>query len=204
MRYWAVAGFFLLGGCAPVLEQAKPFPATWPGSAPLSENAPTVSVQPIQMETPSAAPLLAETAEGVPTPAVLTALFIKHLHAAGVNAILEQTEEATAPYAMGCAIPRLGYTQKTGYPQQYDYQAELVCTLTDIQRQQVVWKRSLQQRYETASLINMFSKIPEQPNQHDRTLYTECIVPLWDAMASSVRTALISRPPVTKDSSAVN
>ena len=203
MRYWVVTGFFFLSGCAPVLEQAKLFPATWPGSAPLSENAPTVSVQPIQMKTPSAAPLT-ETAEGVPTLAVLTALFIKYLHAAGVNAILEQAEEATAPYAMGCAVSRLGYTQKTGYPEQYDYQAELICTLTDTQKQQVVWKRSLQQRYETASLINMFSKIPEQPNQHDRTLYTECIVPLWDAMASSVRTVLISRQPVTKDSSAVN
>lgn len=196
-------GLFLVIGCASVSEQAMPFPATWPGSAPLSENAPTVSVQPISMQGPVAAPAAGEEG-GVPTPAVLTALFIKHLHAAGVNAILEQAQEATAPYAMGCAVSRLGYTQKTGYPEQYDYQAELICTLSDTQKQQVVWKRSLQQRYETASLINMFSKIPEQPNQRDRVLYTECIVPLWDAMASSVRTALISRPQPAKDASAAN
>lgn len=145
----------------------------------------------------------AEAGEGSPTAAVLTALFIKHLHAAGVNAVLEQAQEATAPYAVGCAVPRLGYTQKTGYPEQFDYEAELVCTLTETQGQKMVWKRSLQQRYETATLLNMFN-VPKEPNIHDRIIYKECIVPLWDAMASSVRTALISRPPATADAQATN
>ena len=184
----------LISGCAPAFQQARPFSSAWPGSIPLSEDAPTVSIQPILVVASSAQSSAAEEGEGIPTPAVLTALFIKHLHAAGVNAILEQAQEATAPYAMQCAVPRLGYTEKEGYPQQYDYQAELVCTLSDTQGQKVVWKRSLQQRYETATLLNTFSN-PEQPHIHDRIIYKECIVPLWDAMASSVRTALISRPP---------
>lgn len=180
----------LLCGCASNAQQTRAFPTIWPGSAPLTENAPTVSIQPIALPEAAAA-----SEEGISTPAVLTALFIKHLHATGVNAVLEQAEEATAPYSMQCAVPKLGYTQKSGYPEQFDYQAELVCTLTDTVGHQTVWKRSLQQRYETTALFNMLSKIPEQPNQHDRIIYKECIVPLWDAMAGSVRTVLTSRQP---------
>ena len=145
MRYYVLACLFLLTGCAPALQQSMPFPSTWPGSTPLSEDAPTLSIQPIKVEVPLTNPV-SEEGEGIPTPAVLTALFIKHLHAAGVHAVLEQAQEATAPYAMQCAVPRLGYVQKQGYPEQFDYQAELVCTLSDTQGQKVVWKRSLQQR----------------------------------------------------------
>ncbi len=202
MRRYILVGLLFAAGCAPQLQQARPFSSTWPGSTPLSENAPTVSIQPIKVEASLTHPTTVE-GEGIPTPAVLTALFIKHLHAAGVNAVLEQAQEATAPYALGCSVPRLGYTQKTGYPEQFDYQAELVCTLTETQGQKMVWKRSLQQRYETGTLLNMFN-VPEQPNIHDRIIYTECIVPLWDAMASSVRTALISRPPAMESVQAAN
>ena len=39
----------------------------------------------------------------------------------------------------------------------------------------------------------MMTKLPKQPHEHDRILYRECIVPLWDAMASTVGTVLVSR-----------
>ncbi|MBI4341685.1 MAG: hypothetical protein HY598_05330 [Candidatus Omnitrophica bacterium] len=190
-RGWVFGVSLLAGGCAMGPQQAHQFPSTWPGSQPLSEDAPTVSVGPMKLEVAAAQPP-APSGEGLPTAAVLTALLIKHLHASGVNAVLEQGPEPTAPYTMACSVPQLGYTAQSGYPEQYRYQAELSCTLTDAQA--VVWKRSLQQRYETTALLNLLTKIPEQPHQHDRILYKECIVPLWDAMASSVRSALVSRP----------
>ena len=182
----------LLGGCAASRQEAHQFPSTWPGSQRLSEDAPTVSLQPIEL---GAAASPAETGgDGLPSAAVLTVLLMKHLHATGVNAVLEPTQEATAAYRMGCAVPQLGYTEKPGYPQEFRYDAELDCTLTETEGQKVVWKRSLTQRYETTALLNMLSKMPEQPHRHDRVLYRECIVPLWDAMASSVRSALVNRP----------
>ena len=188
-----VSAALCFSGCAAAPQQAHLFPSTWPGSQRLSEEAPTVSVAPLKVELAAADPSV-PSEEGLPTAAVLTVLLIKHLHASGVNAVLEQPAEATAPYTMGCSVPQLGYTAQSGYPEQYRYQAELVCTLTDAEAQKVVWKRSLQQRYETTALLNMLTKIPEQPHQHDRILYRECIVPLWDAMASSVRSALANRP----------
>ena len=40
---------------------------------------------------------------------------------------------------------------------------------------------------------DLLAKLPPQPHRHDRVLYRECIVPLWDAMSSSVGTVVTSR-----------
>ncbi len=192
----------LLGGCRTTLQETHAFPATWPGSRPLGENAPTVSVQPFQMdvkqvEVPTSERQASEgnreEPEGLPSAAVLTVLFIKHLHANGVNAILEPSDGSTAQYTLGCAIPQLGYGERQPYPRQRLYKSELVCTLKDEETQTVVWKRSLAQHYEETALFNMMTKIPAQPYEPERVLFRECIVPLWDAMASSVGTAVVSR-----------
>ena len=187
----------LLGGCQSQWRQAYRFPFTWPGSQPLGEEAPTVSVEPLQVvvDQPIQIP---DGDPGVPTAAVLSVLLIKHLHVNGVNAILEQADNATAQYALSCAVPQLGYGMKEGYPQGRLYRAELVCTLKDGQTQQVLWTRRLTQDYEQTVLLDLFTKLPEEPHQHDRVLYRECIVPLWDAMASSVRAVVVSRTQLSK------
>ena len=182
----------LLAGCAGRLREARAFPAIWPGSQPLSEDAPTVSMVPIQREA-GQGEVRVEGKEGLPTAAVLSALFIKYLHVNGVNAVLEEPDAATARYTLSCATPQLGYTVQEGMPSQRLYRAKLACTLRDEQTQAVVWERSLTQDYEQTLVFDLFTQLPPQPHQYDRVLYRECIVPLWDAMAASVATVVVSR-----------
>ena len=187
----------LLGGCQSQWRQAYRFPFSWPGSQPLGEEAPTVSVEPLQVVVDQ--PVHLPDAEaGVPTAAVLSVLLIKHLQVAGVNAILEKPDEATAPYTLSCIVPQLGYGVKDGYPKGRLYRAELVCALKDGQTQGILWKRRLTQDYEQTVLLDLLTNLPEEPHQHDRVLYRECIVPLWDTMASSVRTAVVSRTQLSR------
>ena len=196
----ALLGGSLLSGCQATLPDAHQFPSTWPGSQPLGEHAPTVSVQPILLnlaraDTPS------EEREGLPTAAVLSVLLIKYLQVNGVNAVLEPADASTAKYALTCTVPRLGYTVQQAYPQKRLYQAELACTVKDQETQTVVWERRLSQQYEQASLLNLLTKLPQPPHKHERILFRECVMPLWDAMASSVgavvvgREQRLSRPP---------
>jgi len=187
----------LAGGCGSLPQESRQFPDVWPGTQPLSEQAPTVSVAPITMLEQSA-PALPEAAvepgqEGLPTAAVLSALFVKHLHVSGVNAVLEPPDAATARYSLDCRVPRLGYTTHEGYPEQWRYRAELSRALRDEQAQTEVWRRTLAQQYDDTVLLNLLTELPAVPYKHDRILYRECIVPLWDAMAQSVGAVVISR-----------
>lgn len=182
----------LLSGCAGGLRETRAFPATWPGSQPLSESAPTVSVVPIQLGT-GQGEVRVEGEEGLPTDAVLSALFIKYLHVNGVNAILEEPAAATARYTLSCKTPQLGYAVQEGMPSRRLYRAKLACALRDEQTQAVVWERSLTQDYEQTLVFDLFTQLPPRPHEYDRVLYRECIVPLWDAMAASVATVVVSR-----------
>ncbi len=187
-------------GCQAPLHESRQFPSTWPGSQPLSENAPTVSVLPILIEGMPTDPR-ASDAGGLPTAAVLSALFVKYLHVNGVNAILEPAENTTAQYILQCTVPHLGYEVQEGYPKGHRYQAEMTCTLKDGQTLHSVWQRRLDQRYDETTLLNLMTKLPRQPHQEDRTLYRECIVPLWDAMAQSVGTVVVSRQKTVSNAS---
>lgn len=173
-------------------RQAYRFPFAWPGSEALGETAPTVSVEPLQVAVDQ--PIqLPDGDPGVSTAAVLSVLLIKHLQVNGVNAILERPESATAQYALSCAVPQLGYGVKEGYPKERLYRAELVCALKDGQSQQMLWTRRLTQDYEQTVLLDLLTNLPREPHKDDRILFRECIVPLWDTMASSVRAVMISR-----------
>ena len=182
----------LLVGCQTQVQQVHPFPFTWPGSAPLPEHAPTVSVYPLQRELPRDE-ASGEASAGIPSDAVLSALLIKHLHANGVHAILEAPEASTARYTLGCTVPTLGYGLTEGTPKERVYQAELACRLRDEQTQTVVWERRLAERYERTVVFDLMTKLPPKPYEHERLLFRECIVPLWDAMAANVGTVLASR-----------
>ena len=189
----AVALSVLLSGCHATQETAVQFPATWPGSKPLGEDAPTVSVLPIAIAGDQAIPSASSEEGGLPTAAVLSALFVKYLHANGVNAILEAPEATTAEYTLACAVLELGYGAQEEYPKERRYRAELACKLQDGQTQQIVWERSLKQRYDETEVLNFLTNLPPEPHRDDRILYRECIVPLWDAMASSVGTVVTTR-----------
>ena len=180
----------LLSGCQSLPSHAYNFPGTWPGSKPLGEDAPTVSVQPIAMEIPQ--PDLPSGGQGLPTAAVLSALLIKHLQVNGVNAILEAADAPTAKYSLGCTVPKLGYNLQD-HPTGRRYEAELSCVLKDEEAQQVVWRRSFSQKYEEQDIFDLMTKLPPQPYKHERVLFNECIIPLWDAMASSAGAVVVSR-----------
>jgi hypothetical protein len=197
MKRHAAVGIILAAlaavGCrAQTRTTTHAFPSTWPGSTPLSEHAPTVSVQPLRIETTGPVPQVPDP-QGLPTDAVLSALFVKYLHVNGINAVLERPEEMTARYTVGCSVPQLGYDITEGFPKARHYRAEISCQVKDAQSQAVVWERKLAQRYDETVVLDMMTKLPDQPHRHDRTLYQECIVPLWDAMASSVSTVVASR-----------
>lgn len=179
-------------GCASVSPQQRAFPATWPGSRQLGQDAPTLSVLPLAIETLEGTPELGME-DGLPSAAVLTALLIKNLKVSGVNAIMEPSAESTAPYVLACRVPQLGYQLRSGMPRARVYDAQLVCVVRDGRTQEAVWERTLAQRYEQTVVLDLMTKLPPQPHADDRLLYRECIVPLWDAMAASVGTVLTTR-----------
>lgn len=194
-----VGAGLLLGGCQGAATQRHAFPSTWPGSQPFAQDAPIVQVLPIQLSAPSAE-ASSSSSEGLPTAAVLSALFVKYLHVNGVNAILEPHQDEVARYLLQCDVPKLSYEVGEGYPKTRSYQAELACLLLDGQTRETLWKRQLTQRYEKSTLLDLMTKLPETVHEDDRTMYRECIVPLWDAMAQSVGSVVVSRqqamPPV--------
>lgn len=192
----------LLGGCQSTVTPAYRFPVTWPGSQPLSEDAPTISVEPLQVNLEQAIQL-PEGGPGVPTAAVLSVLLIKHLHVNGINAVLEQAADATAQYVLSCSVPELGFGEREGFPKERRYRAELLCTLKDGQTQDVLWTRRLKQDYDQAVLLDLLTNLPEEPHKHDRILFRECIVPLWDTMAASVGVVVTSRKPSAPAASSV-
>jgi len=186
-----MAAGLILAGCQ-ATGQRYAFPATWPGSEPLSAEAPTVQVLPIQIPVLPAEDQ-APSGAGLPTAAVLSALFIKYLHVNGLNATLEPPKGSGVRYLLQCRVPRLSYDVGESYPQARIYQAELACALSDAQTQQTIWQRQLSQRYDKTVLVDLMTKLPTVAHEDARIMYRECIVPLWDAMAQSVGTVVVSQ-----------
>ena len=152
-----------------------------------------VLVRPMKLEMPTI-PEVPDVQEGLPTDAVLSVLLIKHLQVNGINAVLEASDAAPIRYALSCTIPTLGYEEiAKGYPTTHRYRAELSCALSEPPSEQPVWQRKLEQQYDDTVVLDLMTKLPPEPHKHDRVLYRECIVPLWDAMASSVGAVVRSR-----------
>jgi hypothetical protein len=203
-RFGLAAGLaVVLGGCQAGLQEAYKFPVTWPGSRPLGEEAPTVSVLPLKLNVDQAQ-VAPQGEEGLPTAAVLSVLLIKHLHVNGINAILEREESSTAQYTLDCSVPNLGYGVQGKFPQERYYKAELKCVLKDEQNGEVIWERNLAQGYEEMVLLNMLTHVPAEPHKDDRVLFRECIIPLWDAMAASIGAVVTTRERLLQQQSRVN
>ena len=183
---------FLMSGCLGTTGQSRAFPATWPGSQPLAADTPIVQILPIQI-APIAAGASDATGEGLPTAAVLSALFVKHLHVNGINAVLALPEGQTARYLLPCRVPQLNYEFSEGYPQTRTYRAQMSCQLVDAQTGESLWQRQLDQRFDRTTVLDLMTKLPTPIHSDDRIMYQECIVPLWDAMAQSVGTVVRSR-----------
>ena len=123
----------------------------------------------------------------------LTDLLVEKLHQRGIDAS-KNPHELNATDTLYCGVPSLGYTVAQGYPRRLQYQANLACSLVDRTSQAVDWQRHLEQRYDESIVFNTMTKLPES---HEPILWRECVMPLWDAMAVSLRLYL-DRPPMPR------
>jgi len=188
-------GIGLLAGCQGTGGERHAFPATWPGSRPPAPNTPVVQVLPIRIAATQGEAPASSPEGGLPTAAVLSALFVKYLHVNGINAVLEPPKGAVARYVLQCDVPRLSYAVGSSYPPTRAYEAELACQLSDAQTREALWQRRLNQRYDRTTVLDLMTKLPAVTHADDRVMYRECIVPLWDAMAQNVGTVVVSRHP---------
>lgn len=89
-------------------------------------------------------------------------------------------------YLFRGAVPELGYLIRGGYPRRVTYFSRLVYQLVDRRTGQVVWTGNLQQDFEQVVLVNMMTRLPSEPNPHEKLLLEKCVEPIWDSVAKDV------------------
>lgn len=179
--------------------QRHAFPSAWPAgldwqetrtaAASLAEvSGPAVAVELFRLDTGAAVQL--NTAERQPsTSRKLTDLMVEKLQQAGVP-----VSESNAEYTLSGTIPKLGYTERSGYPRKLYYTSELVYRLTHRSTGTVVWEGNLSQDFEQTVLVNTMTKLPSDPNAPPRVLLEKCIDPNWAMIAGDVKTYLKENP----------
>ena len=193
----------LFSGCQRT-AQRHAFPATWPAgldwqqtrtaaAAPVETTGPAVAVEPFTLDTETAAP--PDMSQRQPsTSRKLADLMVEKLQQAGVR-----VSDSNAEYTFTGTIPKLGYTQRSGYPRKLYYTSELVYRLVHRPTNTVVWEGNLSQDFEQTVLVNTMTKLPGDPNAPERVLLEKCIAPNWEAIASDVKTYLKENPASSKD-----
>ncbi len=178
--------------------QRHAFPAAWPAgldwtrtltaaASPVEISGPAVAVEPFTLDTESNAS--SQGAGEASTSAKLTDLMVEKLRQAGV-----QVSESNAEYALTGTIPKLGYTERSGYPRKLYYTSELVYRLVHRATGTVVWEGNLSQDFEQTVLVNTMTRLPSDPNAPERVLLEKCIDPNWATIASDVKTYLKENP----------
>ena len=178
--------------------QRHAFPAAWPAgldwsqtrtaaASPAEISGPAVKVEPFALDTePGASPQGAGPAS---TSRKLTDLMVEKLQQAGVP-----VSESNAEYTLSGTIPKLGYTERSGYPRKLYYTSELVYRLIHRSTGTVVWQGNLSQDFEQTVLVNTMTRLPNDPNAPERVLLEKCIDPNWTMIASDVKTYLKENP----------
>jgi len=156
------------------------------GPVPFSgQAAPTLLVKPVVSESSSG-----QTNRLSPEEA--TQLLVHQLRSKGVRAFRTEAGVAEADYILACTIPRLGYTIRRRYPTHVRHEAMLRCSITEPSGQAVRWQRDVERHYDVTTLLNTMTKLPPK---HESELLQECVLPVWDGMAYSVR-LFLDRPQV--------
>jgi hypothetical protein len=174
------------------------FPATWPDgldwsgstsnlAAPPEPAGPAVAVEPFTLDTEAGAP--SQAGGQTSTSRKLTDLMVEKLRQAGV-----QVSDSNAEYTLTGTVPKLGYTQRSGYPRKLYYTSELVYRLVHRPTGAVVWEGNLSQDFEQTVLVNTMTRLPSDPNAPERVLLEKCIDPNWAMIASDVKTYLKENP----------
>lgn len=178
--------------------QRHAFPATWPAgldwqerraaaATPVEISGPVVKVELFALDTESGAS--SQAAGQASTSRKLTDLMVEKLQQAGVP-----VSESNAEYTLSGTIPKLGYTERSGYPRKLYYTSELVYRLTHRPTGTVVWEGNLSQDFEQTVLVNTMTKLPNDPNAPSRVLLEKCIDPNWAMIAGDVKTYLQENP----------
>lgn len=183
MKIFLLTAIVAFSGCAAAsAPELHTFPASWPATlersaapavpaAPAGGEAVEVELFALDLDGPS----------GSSGP-VLTDLFADRLRAAGVRV----SSSGDSRYLFRGVVPQLGYVTRGGYPRQVTYFSRLVYQLVDRQAGQVVWTGNLEQEFEQTVLVNTMTRLPSEPNPHEKLLLEKCVEPIWDSVAKDV------------------
>jgi len=156
------------------------------GEAPFSgEAAPTVLVKPVMADLPIGQTSHLSSEEW-------TQFLVHQLRSKGVRAVTSDTSAGPTDYVLACTVRHLGYTIRRRYPTQVKQEAALSCSIVEPPAQAVRWQRALERRNDVTTLLNTMTKLPPR---HEAELLRECVLPVWDGMAYSVR-LFLDRPPM--------
>ena len=182
-------------GCQGTMMQRQSFPVEWPvglnwspaaGRQAAAPTGPSVTVEPFAMDAEAGAQ---PEGRGQGTTAkMLTQLMVEKLSQAGVR-----VSDSDAEYVLKGAIPKLGYTERGGYPRKFYYTSELDYQLVHRPSGTVVWKGNLSQDFEQSVLVNTMTKIPNDPDAPIHVLLDKCISPNWEIIAADLREYLKKR-----------
>ena len=183
--------------------QRHAFPATWPAGLDWQERR-TASASPAEISGPAVKVELfaldiesgvsSQAAGQASTSRKLTDRMVEKLQQAGVP-----VSESNAEYTLTGTIPKLGYTERSGYPRKLYYTSELIYRLVHRPTGVVVWEGNLSQDFEQTVLVNTMTKLPSDPNAPERVLLEKCIDPNWATIAGDVKTYLKENPAPPKE-----
>lgn len=191
---FVLGGVFLLisSGCANRIDH-QTFPMIWPSSVSLPvpksgpsqpESGPMILVDPVRYGDFDEADMPA-------TVSVLTDLLAQRLQIKGIAARTSPAQAPSMPARLQCGVEKLTYTRYSHYPATTVYEAELSCSLEELGLKRPRWTQKLAQRFEKIEIVNTMTKLP---SQHEKILFEECILPLWDAMAVGLKTFMEYAP----------
>lgn len=167
-------------GCSTSASSRRSGPVSFSGEA-----APIVLVKPVVAD-----PAAGQT--GHLSSDEFTQFLVHQLRSKGVRAVTSDTGARHADYVLACTVTHLGYTIRRRYPTQVKHEATLSCSIIDSVTQAVRWQRDVERHNDVTTLLNTMTKLPPK---HESELLQECVLPVWDGMAYSVR-LFLDRPQI--------
>lgn len=191
-RAFILAAIAASAGCVAGFAKTHSFPPIWPSAIDYAvsdavrpeQTGPMILVNTLNYGT-------GEQGSGPATAMVLTEALVQRLQQKGIAARTSAGTPIPDAERLDCTVDKLQYTTLPKYPKTVQYEAEMACSLTPPQTAQPRWQQRLAQRYDKVTVLNTMTKLPVQ---YEATLYRECIIPLWDAMAISLKTYLDHAP----------
>ena len=201
---WVLSMACSAAGCQHAMHRHS-FPAEWPSglawpdtkpaaadAVAVKPSGPAVTVEPLTLDIEGGASRAGSGPSS--TSGMLTQRMVEKLKQVGVR-----VSETDAEYALTGTVPKLGYTERSGYPRKLYYTSELVYHLVHRPSGTVVWQGNLSQDFEQTVLVNTMTRLPNAPNAPERVLLEKCIDPNWALIASDVKAYLEEKATALKE-----